>query len=148
MAEFLIKVTNNTHPDPEKDRRGSYKRGMVVRVERDGFLWGAEETKQSWIAAGRDPLLWPGYFYLVKVPQVTYEQVIALVNTQVTDDSGNLLTDDGGMPITFRRREYVLKIDTLKPSIKAALESAGEVTVAVNEISNDVKRIRDNANYF
>ena len=147
MAEFLVKVSSNTNPDPEKDRRGCYKRGYVVSVVRDGHVWGLEESKQAWIAAGRDPALWPNHFYIIRVPTVTYEQVMALATSQVCDDAGVPLVDENGIPIIFRRREYYLNIDTLKASIKTALETNGEVTVTVQDIRNDVKRIRDNASF-
>ena len=36
MTELLIKAIDATHPDPEKDRRGCYKRGDIVQVYEDG----------------------------------------------------------------------------------------------------------------
>lgn len=41
--EILVKAEDHTHPDPEKDRRGAYKKGDVVVVMADGHPWGAKE---------------------------------------------------------------------------------------------------------
>ena len=38
MAEFLIKAIDDTHSDPVKDKRGSYKRGDIVQVYEDGGI--------------------------------------------------------------------------------------------------------------
>ena len=147
MAQFLVRNVDSTSPDPEEDRRGSYKRGMVVVVAPDSHVWGAEETKAAWIAAGRDPAQWHGHFVLFRVPSVTMEQVLALTTSQVTDDSGTLLTSEDGIPLVFRRREYRLLLDNLKNSIKDELAANGEVTVSVSDVRNAIKRIRDNASY-
>lgn len=43
MARLLIKVEEYTHPDPDIDRRGAYKRGDVVVIMPDGHVWGGAE---------------------------------------------------------------------------------------------------------
>lgn len=42
-ALLLVKAVDRTHLDPEKDRRGCYKRGMVVEVRKDGVAFGRKE---------------------------------------------------------------------------------------------------------
>jgi len=42
MAEILVRLKNNTHSDPIKDRM-CYKRGDVVVVMPDGHPWGSSE---------------------------------------------------------------------------------------------------------
>lgn len=42
MAELLIRLKNNTNPDPAKDRM-CYKRGDIVVVMPDGHHWGRAE---------------------------------------------------------------------------------------------------------
>lgn len=56
MAEILLRLKNNTHPDPEKDRQGSYKKGYPVSIKPDGWYEGnpnwsqsAYADKSSWI---------------------------------------------------------------------------------------------------
>ena len=53
MAEILIKAIDFTHPDPDIDRVGSYKKGMIVFVKDDGYIWGRKQSKQQWLADGR-----------------------------------------------------------------------------------------------
>jgi hypothetical protein len=45
MYEILIKVGDNTSPDPEKDR-ACYKNGDVVQIEKEGYCWTPEEKKR------------------------------------------------------------------------------------------------------
>lgn len=45
MADLLIRARDNTHSDPVKDFRGSYKRGDIVVVKPTGWPWGSEEAK-------------------------------------------------------------------------------------------------------
>ena len=42
MAELLIRLKDNTHADPVKDRM-CYKQGDVVVVKPDGHVWGRAE---------------------------------------------------------------------------------------------------------
>jgi hypothetical protein len=44
MARLLVKAVDYTHPDPDEDRRGSFKRGDVVAVMPDGHVWGEKEV--------------------------------------------------------------------------------------------------------
>jgi hypothetical protein len=61
MAEFLVKAVSATNPDPEKDRRGTHKKGDICAVMPDAHPWGAKEGL---------PL-----FVIVRCPEVTVEQV-------------------------------------------------------------------------
>lgn len=56
MAQILFRLKDNFHPDPEKDRRGSYKKGYPVSIKEDGWYegnpyWGqsAYADKTEWI---------------------------------------------------------------------------------------------------
>lgn len=144
MAELLIFTRNNTHPDPVKDRRGCYKRGHIVRVEADGFGWGACESKAAWIAAGRDVALWPGDFVIVKIPGVSVATVNALIDHQTEDDAGAPVTDAEGKPVVFRRRRWRAAVDSIPSAIRNQLLTNGEVTVTPTQIKNYIQRVRDN----
>lgn len=61
MAEILIRAIDNFHPDPEKDRAGSWKRGYPVVVRPDGHEWGIKECL-------------PG-FVLLKIPGTSVDAV-------------------------------------------------------------------------
>jgi len=61
MAELLIKATSASHPDPEKDLDGCYKKGDLVLVMPDDHRWGLKEG--------------PPKFVIVKVPGIARETV-------------------------------------------------------------------------
>lgn len=149
MCELLIFVRNNTNPDPEKDRRGCYKRGMPVCVFEDGHTWGREESKQQWIAEGNAAADWPGQgkFVILKVPGVPAAKAQALLDLQTEDDAGVPLTDLDGAPKVHRRRRWQLLADSLPVGVRNTLTTTGEYTTTVAAIRNYLKRIRDNAQY-
>jgi len=49
MCEILIKAVDATHPDSDKDKRGSYKKGYPVVVKPDGWEWGNLETLPKFV---------------------------------------------------------------------------------------------------
>lgn len=158
MAELLILARDNTNPDPEKDRRGCYKRGMVVVVSEDGHVWGREESKAVWVAEGRDPTQWSGKFAIVRLPGVPVGKANELLAEQMEDDAGtptiqpgSLLRSDGPYPQRFRRRQWRLDIASLPSPIRNALISAGEFTANTTPrrqaIRDALKRVRDAAQY-
>jgi len=130
MAELLIKAINHTHSDPIKDRRGAYKRGMVVGVQADGHQWGAKEALPR--------------FVIVKIPGVPNSKVKSLLSPQTEDDNGTLGVANLAV---FRRRRWRLNWNNLPPSIKQKLRDDGEITTTKAQIRNYLKRIRDNAQY-
>jgi hypothetical protein len=60
MAELLIKAVDAVHVDVEKDRAGCYKKGYIVDIRPDGFLWGNKEQLPK--------------FVIVKCPEATPEE--------------------------------------------------------------------------
>jgi len=129
VAELLIKAVDHTHPDPVVDRQGAYKRGMIVRVEEDGFQWGTKEGLPK--------------FVLVKITGLAAKKVRGLVSPQDEDDIG--VSQDPAQP--FRRRRWRLLVDNIPNAIKIKLRDEGEVTVTKTQIRNYLRRIRDNAQY-
>jgi len=53
MAELLVRLKNNTHSDPVKDRM-CYKRGDVVLVMPDGHPWGNSEGLPDFVVIRTD----------------------------------------------------------------------------------------------
>lgn len=56
MAQILFRLQDNVHPDPDKDRRGCYKKGYPVSIKPDGWYEGnpnwsgsAYADKTRWI---------------------------------------------------------------------------------------------------
>lgn len=67
MAEILFRLKNNYHPDPETDRRGSYKKGYPVSIKPDGWYEGNPYWSQS---AYADKTAW----IVIKCPEATVEE--------------------------------------------------------------------------
>ena len=47
MAQILFRLKDNAHDDPEKDRRGCYKKGYPVSIKPDGWYEGSPHWHQS-----------------------------------------------------------------------------------------------------
>lgn len=137
MCEILIFAGNNTHVDPEKDRRGCWKRGYPVVVKEDGHQWGAEEGLPK--------------FVLIKIPGIPAVKAEALLYPQVVDDAGIPTYENavGAFPLRaiYRRREWRLSWQSLPSGIQNTLSTVGNITVTVSQIRNYLKRIRDNAQF-
>ena len=50
MARLLLRGKNNTHPDPDIDRIGCYKRGMPVVAKEDDHVWGLGEMFPNFVS--------------------------------------------------------------------------------------------------
>ena len=75
MCELLILALNKVSPDPYRDSK-LYKRGDVICVQPDGWLWGKQELA--------NPL-----FRIVKVPGVSLEQASAFLGSEHDVDPTN-----------------------------------------------------------
>ena len=102
MAEILIKAIDHTHPDPDIDRRGAYKRGMPVVVFEDGHSWGSEECLPK--------------FVLIKIPEVS----AATVKKYIEPELGDVPDADGSFPI-YRRRLWIIRWADLPAGAKLKL---------------------------
>lgn len=129
MAELLVMARDRTSADPEKDRRGCYKRGYVVLIREDGNLWGGDEGLPN--------------FVVIKLPGVPREELIDLTEEQDEDDSGVLRQSEG----IHRRRRWKLFLDNLPAAAKAKLAETGELTITKRQLRSYIKRIRDNTSY-
>lgn len=72
MAELLVVAVSASHADPEKDRRGCYKRGDVAVVMEDGHAWGRKEGAPK--------------FRVVKVPGVPAARLRYLTESEEATD--------------------------------------------------------------
>lgn len=144
---------NQTHPDPEIDRRVCCKRGHIESVRPDGWVWGRIESKQFWIAEGREPAAWPGQglWVIVKIPGVAVGSRKELEAQQVEDDSGMPLYDGIGLaepvPRVFRPRRWRVLVDSIPNNVRNALLRDGEISVTPTQIRNYVRRVRDDLQY-
>lgn len=119
MAEFLIKAIDTAHSDPEKDKRGCYKRGDFVVVMPNGHEWGKEEGLPK--------------FVVVKIPGLSVEAAKKYIQSEEGEPDA-----DGNRPI-LRRRLFRILIDDAPSTIKQQLMDTGEVTVTWEQVRNFVK---------
>ena len=54
MAQLLVFDRDNHHVDPEKDRKGCYKKGDILVVAEDNHVWGNDETQYPFRVVHRD----------------------------------------------------------------------------------------------
>lgn len=114
MAIFLLMDRDHTHPDPVKDARGSYKKGMIVQVFED---------TQPCVIPPAEP------FYIVKVTGLSMAD--ALVYVQATMD---------GQAIT-RRRKYKVDWTILPKGVRDALTKYRYYEVAWSTVKKYVRNI-------
>ena len=124
MAELLVMRQNKTHPDPDKDTRGSYKLGDVVVVKEDGHEWGKEEHP----ATSTNPM-----FFLVKIPGIPASKVEQFIEPESTADP-----ETGEVTVT-RRRRWNIRANDVPLAIRNQLLNTGEVTVTWTQIRNYVQ---------
>ena len=137
MCEILIFAGNNTHPDPEVDRRGSWKRGYPVVVKEDGHEWGAEERLPK--------------FVVVKIPGAPAAKVEAFLASQMVDDAGvpvyeNIINAQPSRGV-YRRKAWWVAWASLPVNIQNTLQTSGTITVTVAQIRSYLRRIRDDAQF-
>lgn len=137
MAELLVRWTDHTHPDPDVDRRGSYKRGYVISVQPDDHEWGRKESKQRWLAEGFSEEDWHGRTVILKLPNRSAAALSILAQTQQgIDDNGSEYTRGRkNLPGTYRRREWGIALDNFPPGLLKKLDRDGEITFGAAELT-------------
>ena len=119
MAELLVKAIDATHPDPTKDQRGCWKRGMIVEIRPDGCIYGTAETLPT--------------FYKIKLPLVPMDHplLLRLTEPQQVQDG---FEEDGITPqyTSVRRRACWLKHLSIPLAARNKLASTGELIIKAN----------------
>jgi hypothetical protein len=124
VAEILIKAVDATHADPEKDRRGCYRRGMPVVVMPDGHAWGAEERLPR--------------FVVLKLPGISPERVQQFTEHQMEGE------------VVYRRRLWKFFVDEIPLAARNKIASQGYLTIGTGgdftwaQARNYVRNLRDN----
>ena len=114
MAELLVAAQNHELPDdPDKDRRGCYKRGYVIVIMPDGHPWGTKEC-----------LPWS---VVIKLPGVSVHNAILqkYVGRQFVGATGE----------AYRRRRWQLRWADLPTAAKTRLQNDGELVIKVGTYS-------------
>lgn len=110
MAELLVKAVSASHADGTEDLRGCYKAGDVIGVAPDNWIWGESE-----FCVG-------GKFYVVKITDVTRQQVINWVRNHWTCEI------EGVDMINGRRRRVRIDIDLVPLAVRNTLATTGQYT--------------------
>jgi len=130
MALFLLLDHDNTNPNPIKDERGCYKRGMIVEVYDDSRHDGD---------LVRNPVMPP--WVLIRVTGVTKEQ--ALKYMQPRYDTTGLINDNDGNPAVVGRRLYRVLLDTLPAAIRSKILQDRYAEVSQSQIRDYIQNLRD-----
>lgn len=146
-TQFLIKMVDHAHPDPDTDREGSYKIGYPIVCMPYAQTPGRRESRKQWIAAGNAEADWPGLIAIVRVPAIDQPAVVSFPSAQTEDDQGQPLIDENDTLITYRRCRWIINRDLMSAWIRNALTDAGEVTVSYTDLRRYMRRIRDQAQY-
>jgi len=118
MAELLIKAIDFVNPDPDEDKRGSYKRGDVVVVREDGAPWGAKESLAP--SSG-------GKFSIVKLAG---ETVASLTQFCLAETTSVFVADlNANADILDTCRRWRLNIDELPAGIITAMTTPGSANL-------------------
>ena len=127
MAEFLIRTT--PHPDPKIDR------GDIVDVQEDGFTWGVRESKQNWLASGKEAVDWPGTFAILKIVGMAAAEARALgvMGPQLSDQPVE------GDFVTVKVREWFCDIEAVPEVLRGTIRENGGATVLLEDVHIYVK---------
>ena len=110
MAEILFKAIDATNPDPDKDRRGCYKKGYPVVVMPDGHTWGKEEALPK--------------FIIVKCTEVTVEQCKQYIESWNDNFSYTVVSQDAAKGIyTVRVQNDTANVSGLNRITLAKVEA-------------------------
>jgi hypothetical protein len=108
MAILMVMDRDHVHSDPEKDQRGSYKRGMIVQIFEDDT-----------------PIVIPPAepFLFIKVKDAPLDDFETWATEQETSttlvDVGNGVTEE--QEIVVRRRSYMIDIESLPQKAQESL---------------------------
>lgn len=106
-CEILVKARDWTVQDAEDDRRGSWKRGMMVTVKPDGHVWGAEEGLPR--------------FVIIKIPLISVARAEKYLAHQMETVEG--------VERIYRRRLWQLRWADLPLSARNKLANNGQLVI-------------------
>ncbi len=117
MAEILFKAVDAIHADPDKDARGTYKRGDVIVIKENNCTWGNKESL---------PPAQGGKFVIVKITDATVEDIEQALSSRWGISLLDPEIDGNGLPI--RRRCTRLLVDSLPSAVRVQLNQTGTYT--------------------
>lgn len=112
MCEMLVRTQDNVLPDAIENLK-SWKRGMVITVQEDGWVWGNEELNNP-------------VFAIIKAPGMTVSEGSIFL--------GNLIDPRAAVPDTKNPlRQFSVNLEDV--SIKSLVTDVGAKTRPIEAIS-------------
>ncbi|OHD24869.1 MAG: hypothetical protein A2Y38_16170 [Spirochaetes bacterium GWB1_59_5] len=105
MAQLLIKAVDATNPDPDTDRRGCYKSGMIVEVREDTSPRGTLEK-------------WPAFAWIT-VPGIPADTVRKYMQPELSALTGEVT----------RRRRWQIRWSELPVGVRNKFQATGQITI-------------------
>jgi hypothetical protein len=149
-VELWKVLIENTPVEPLLPPGGYWEKGIFQRAV---LLFDAPfDADTDALLVKNDPARWHGLTATVDVPGVPAEQMRELMAEQTEDDSGNQRAPEfGEHRSAYRRRRWVMRIDSMPPSIRGALENDGHYSFSspqdVAQLRGALMRVRDNARF-
>jgi len=119
LYDVVIKLGDNTNPDPEKDAQCSYKEGDIVMIRPTGHLWSGTERSK----------------FLIVHAYLTDNQVRELVRPK-QEFTGQV--DESGQPVTKTLKRRGKKLDLKKLGVSDDKYSV-EKDRKLGDIRSDLK---------
>lgn len=113
MAELLIKNISVSYSDPDKDKRGCYKKGDIVVVMPDGHNWGTEELSEK--------------FFILKIPGIAVNRIEGYCMPEFDEDDQ-----------VITRRRHKIPLDTLS---QQQIDELGNKNISTTNRMNLFKQI-------
>lgn len=111
MAQLLIKAVDAVNPDPDTDKRGCYKRGMIVEVREDGAPRGTAE----W---------WPVFVWIM-VPGIPADVIRKYMEPELSALTGDVT----------RRRRWQIQWASLPLAVRNKFQATGQITIKAGDYS-------------
>jgi hypothetical protein len=127
MALFLLYDRDNHHPNPIKDARGCYKRGMIVEV--------LDDSKHDGDLV-KNPIMPP--WILVRVTGVTKQQALKYMHPRLSE----IDVDTAGNPLVIGRRLYKVLVDTIPAVIRNKIIADRFVEVSLAQVRNYIQNLQ------
>jgi hypothetical protein len=105
MAQLLIKAVDAVNPDPDTDKRGCYKRGMIVEVREDSAPRGTAEA-------------WPAFAWII-IPGIPAETVRKYMQPELSALTGDVT----------RRRRWQIRWSDLPQAVRNKFQAVGMIII-------------------
>lgn len=133
MADIVFcakhKGTNSRH---------FHRRGDPLIAMPGNHVWGANEDKRAWIAAGKPAADWPGSFFTLRITGLTVARARRFIEAHhrpaTVVDQEFTAPDESDRKVLVRRKRWRLNISELPQQLKNKLQADGYASVTLAQI--------------